>query len=238
MAAWFAGFTDLRAISLCVVDAVFTSDVIMNFANAVLLLQISATALLALRFFLERRIAIMQKDEDHVPILSANDETKPVMSAAENSQDGPWPLQERNTAESIGKADSQVGWLDSSRKLGEGDSIRVSLANPRPLVVSPGTYDVKLSSFADDVISPASPQRARPRRSRAQGHYRASSEVVPLRGFDGDVGNRESRGTEVGQVVSGTPQLQAYEKFTWKSETGIMSDEEFMDRIGMRRSRS
>lgn len=51
------GFSTLRAISLCVVDAVLTSTSVAGLVSFVLMVQISATALVGIRAWLEQHIA-------------------------------------------------------------------------------------------------------------------------------------------------------------------------------------
>jgi hypothetical protein len=51
------GFSTLRAISLCVVDAILTSTAVAGIVSFVLMIQISATALVGIRAWLEQHIA-------------------------------------------------------------------------------------------------------------------------------------------------------------------------------------
>jgi hypothetical protein len=51
------GFSTLRAISLCVADAVLTSTSVAGLVSLVLMIQISATALVGIRAWLEQHIA-------------------------------------------------------------------------------------------------------------------------------------------------------------------------------------
>ncbi|CAN9418360.1 unnamed protein product [Alternaria alternata] len=51
------GFSTLRAISLCIVDAVLTSTSVAGLVSFVLMIQISATALVGIRAWLEQHIA-------------------------------------------------------------------------------------------------------------------------------------------------------------------------------------
>lgn len=55
--AFIQGFATLRAISLCIVDAVLTSPAIAGVVSFVLMVQISATALVGIRAWLEQHIA-------------------------------------------------------------------------------------------------------------------------------------------------------------------------------------
>lgn len=55
--AFIQGFSTLRSISLCAVDAVLTSPVIAGLMSVVLMIQISATALVGVRAWLEQHIA-------------------------------------------------------------------------------------------------------------------------------------------------------------------------------------
>ncbi|KAI4694137.1 uncharacterized protein J4E84_002718 [Alternaria hordeiaustralica] len=55
--AFLQGFATLRAISLCVADAVLTSASVSGLVSIVLMIQISATALVGIRAWLEQHIA-------------------------------------------------------------------------------------------------------------------------------------------------------------------------------------
>lgn len=55
--AFLQGFSTLRSISLCIVDAVLTSLAIAGLMSFVLMIQISATALAGIRAWLEQHIA-------------------------------------------------------------------------------------------------------------------------------------------------------------------------------------
>ena len=55
--AFLQGFATLRAISLCVADAVLTSASVAGLVSLILMIQISATALVGIRAWLEQHIA-------------------------------------------------------------------------------------------------------------------------------------------------------------------------------------
>jgi hypothetical protein len=55
--AFLQGFSTLRAISLCVADAVLTSTIVAGLVSFALMIQISATALVGIRAWLEQYIA-------------------------------------------------------------------------------------------------------------------------------------------------------------------------------------
>jgi hypothetical protein len=68
--SWIQGFSDLRDISLCIVDAILTAPMLVGLMNLVLFMQIGATGLLIMRLILERRIA-KNSDSERRDVASA-----------------------------------------------------------------------------------------------------------------------------------------------------------------------
>ncbi|KAF2639454.1 hypothetical protein P280DRAFT_518874 [Massarina eburnea CBS 473.64] len=180
MFSWIQGFTVLRSISLCVVDAVLTAPVLVGLMNAVLFVQISSTAIFIIRQYFENRIAKREAEiaKNGNVSYTENDNEKgmirvntmktfgfdeksisPSPPPSFYSQDRPG-LQERNTAELLGHADSKIGWPVNARNLGEDDALPETHAQntysqgPNPFIddqmVSPSVYDSKIGGFGDD----------------------------------------------------------------------------------------
>ncbi|KAF2676878.1 hypothetical protein K458DRAFT_436943 [Lentithecium fluviatile CBS 122367] len=210
MFAWIQGWNDLRSISLCVVDAVLTANAVVGLTNLLLLLQISATAIFGLRHYLETRIAKMEKLEEKEPgapgtVVDYGAEKLPGVHTNVKRSDTmktfgfdnrPSPLPAtRQTAELLGREDSQIGWPSQVRKFGEEDTLPVRDTSPNPFqttmaqpiaLVSPRVYNPKLGGFEDDQ-SPMFPPTKTEGQAREQvdergdsfGDFRPSSEVDP-----------------------------------------------------------
>ncbi|ORX88624.1 hypothetical protein BCR34DRAFT_609341 [Clohesyomyces aquaticus] len=55
--AWVLGFTELRSISLCILDAVLTAPLVVGFVSIVVFVQITAIGFVSIRMWLEQRVA-------------------------------------------------------------------------------------------------------------------------------------------------------------------------------------
>ncbi|KAH7128592.1 hypothetical protein B0J11DRAFT_578782 [Dendryphion nanum] len=133
--AWTTGFSELRSISLCVVDAILTAPTIVGALTLLLFLQIAANALVGLRGWIEQRIAKQER------LLSSGDEAGDMKRsntmatfgfdpAARNFSPAPSDasstrpvLAQRTTTELLGREDSTIGWPRDVRKVGEEDSV-------------------------------------------------------------------------------------------------------------------
>ncbi|KAF9729295.1 hypothetical protein PMIN04_009289 [Paraphaeosphaeria minitans] len=136
------GFSDLRAISLCIVDAILTPPMLVGILNLVLFAQIGATGLLIARFILERRIALNGGGNVYVnekaPKRSNTMQTFGFDSAPASNLTRP-PLAERRTADLLGKEDPGIGRPFETRRLGSS----------RDLDVHPGDRLPSPNPFAD-----------------------------------------------------------------------------------------
>lgn len=163
---WSEGWDDLRSITLCVVDAVLTSQLMVNVTTASMFLQFSATAILGLRHYLEVRIAKLeaagQKTEkfgDDFGDTKVKVRAVPVKRTSTMKTFGfegeapPLPPNAAKnearttvrTASLQGREDSQIGWPSQVRRFGEADTLPVP---ERPGVSNP---------FRDTVESPIVP---------------------------------------------------------------------------------
>jgi hypothetical protein len=131
MISWIQGFSDLRAISLCIVDAILTAPILVGIMNLVLFMQIGATGLLIARFILERRIAINGGGRGDAEKSVKRSDTMQTFGfdTAPPASDRP-PLVERRTVDLLGKEDTQIGWPLDARKLGDQDSLLRNSAQP------------------------------------------------------------------------------------------------------------
>lgn len=204
MISWIQGFSDLRSISLCVVDAILTAPAVVGLVNFVLFLQVSSMALLGLRAYFEQRIVKKEQELEKGDVtvvveekrdLKRNDTIKTFgfdLSFNTDSPERP-PLTERKTVDLLGREDSKIGWPSNVRKFGEEDAIpgRRSISvgsnpfidpNDKP-ITSPRIYNPKLGGFEDD-RSPALPNFPRPPSTNYGGadrdmEFRPSSEIDP-----------------------------------------------------------
>ncbi|KAF1965396.1 hypothetical protein BU23DRAFT_561137 [Bimuria novae-zelandiae CBS 107.79] len=176
MISFTQGFSDLRAISLCVVDAILTAPTIVGLLNLVLFISIATNGLLIARFILERRLAQSSRAE-HGDVVLTEKAGRPNMNRSATMKtfgfdSTPVPaiprrptLAERRTADLLGRADSQIGFPTDARKFGEQDpqdphpGIRIlsnPFVHPEEQLVSPRVYNAKLGGFEDE-CSPAFP---------------------------------------------------------------------------------
>ena len=195
---WIEGWSDLRSISLCVVDAVLTANTMVKATNLLVFLQVSAMAIFGLRQYLEMRIAKLEAKaakEGDSEVHYAGEKGAGVRGAKrtdtmktfgfDNTPTPPLPT--RQTTEFLGREDSQIGWPSQVRRIGEGDPPLPHASPPRPFEnktlfpSDPRTYNPKLGGFEED-LSPMFPppptmpvQLASRRPSSAYEHYRASS---------------------------------------------------------------
>jgi hypothetical protein len=162
--AWAAGFSELRAISLCIVDAVLTAPTVVGGLTAVLFVQVGAMSIVGLRGWLEQRIAKKEKEESEGGLeameLGASKKkgkksdtmktfgfaTHPstevqIKEIAQRPQ-----LQERNTGQLLGREDSKIGFPTNVRKIGEGDESRgVDYLDDNPFIdpTNPAAYQTE-----------------------------------------------------------------------------------------------
>jgi hypothetical protein len=182
MISWIQGFLDLRAISLCIVDAILTAPILVGIMNLVLFMQIGATGLLIARFILERRIAINGGGRGDAEKGAKRSDTMQTFGFDTAPPSNRPPLVERRTADLLGKEDTQIGWPLDARKLGDQDSLLGNSAPPassNPFVEpreQPGGPEGERRSL----FPPLRPSKVTP------NYHRPSSEHVPQHSFIGD----------------------------------------------------
>jgi hypothetical protein len=125
-----SGFGTLRSISLCVVDAVLSSDTVFGMTGALLMAQLGTTGLVAFRSWLEQHIAkrkaagidnvvVIEKGEttfkNPVSIFTTERKRKPAFLHTKNSS---LSTSRPVTEELIGSADSKIGVPFNVRKEG------------------------------------------------------------------------------------------------------------------------
>ncbi|KAJ4288941.1 hypothetical protein N0V90_011282 [Kalmusia sp. IMI 367209] len=230
MISWIQGFSDLRSISLCVVDAVLTAPTVVGVLNLILFMQIGATSLLIARFILERRIAKNGAGE-HGDVVyfekgGKNDHkrTDTIKTFGFDSSPASEPIPARRTADLLGKEDSRIGWPVDARKFGEEDPIAATVRdtstspnpfmNPAEQLVSPRVYNAKLGGFEDE-RSPAfpvlPPTNAINNPPAAQDQFRPSSELDPQSRY---VSYATPRVDEREMSGAPGPTLRRYESFS------------------------
>jgi hypothetical protein len=203
MVCWIEGWNDLRSISLCVVDAVLSSSIMVKLTNLLVFLQIGAMAIFGLRHYLEVRIAKMEATKakggdiitDYVnekiaackAQAKAHKRTDTIKTWGFDAAPPSLPSENvRRTAELLGREDSQIGWPSEVRRFGEEDpaSPRAPAQNGLPhstLFPSDArTYNPKLGGFEDDRSPRFPPPPEQPvglasQPPSAYGDYRSSS---------------------------------------------------------------
>lgn len=128
------GFSTLRSISLCVVDAVLTSNSVAGLMGLLLMVQITAAGMVGIRTWLEQHIAKREKaGVQRMTIVEAGAKTRKDSTATFGfggtrsnalpplNLDRP-PLVQRNTAELEGLADEKISTPFNIRREGATDS--------------------------------------------------------------------------------------------------------------------
>ncbi|KAH8698049.1 hypothetical protein GQ44DRAFT_779310 [Phaeosphaeriaceae sp. PMI808] len=180
--SWVEGWNDFRSISLCIIDAVLTARIMVGLTNVLVFLQISVIGILALRQYLEIRIAKLEAQgakagveiekgtrnigPDTIKIFGFDTTPLPLRSS-------PDQFQIRNAARvaSIhGYEDPKIGWPSQARRLGEADTLPLParsisrdsvISSLAPSTPSPRIYNPKLGGFEDDrsfIIAPPPPR--------------------------------------------------------------------------------
>ncbi|KAF2998804.1 hypothetical protein E8E13_001143 [Curvularia kusanoi] len=150
------GFSTLRSISLCVVDAVLTSNAVVGLMGLLLMVQITAAGMVAIRTWLEQHIAKREKaGVQRTTILEAGNRTRKDSIATfgfgRTRSNAPAPLnldrpalQQRATGELKGFADEKISTPFNVRKAGAEDT--AAFNNPRQLNRQPSP-DVQENPF-------------------------------------------------------------------------------------------
>lgn len=116
---WVLGFTELRSISLCIVDAILTAPLTVAFVVAVLFLQVGAISLVGLRWWLERRLAhssssmAESKDNPEAGLKRASIRTFGFERSSRSVSI------HRDTQQLTGREDSKIGWPSNVRRVGD-----------------------------------------------------------------------------------------------------------------------
>jgi hypothetical protein len=128
------GFSTLRSISLCVVDAVLTSNTVAGLMGLLLMVQITAAGMVGIRTWLEQHIAKREKaGVQRINIVEAGPMTRKDSIATfgfgGTRSNAPPPLDlerpplvQRNTEELKGFADEKISTPFNVRKEGAEDS--------------------------------------------------------------------------------------------------------------------
>jgi hypothetical protein len=163
MLSWIEGWGDLRSISLCVVDAVLTSNMMVKVTNLLFFLQISAMAIFGLRHYLEVRIAKMEIKEGGGVVNYANEKgaavrvlarTDTIKTFGFDTPSPPLPTEGfSKTTELKGSDEYQNGWPSGAREFGGDDKIVPQGPLTKPFKnyslfpFDPRSYNPKLSAF-------------------------------------------------------------------------------------------
>lgn len=148
------GFSALRSISLCIVDAVLTSNSVAGLMGLLLMVQITATGMVGIRTWLEQHIAKREKaGVQRTTIVEAGEKMRKDSIATfgfgGTRSNAPPPLNlQRNTEELKGFADEKISTPFNVRK--EGATESTDFDNPRSLTLQPSS-DLRDNPF----LSPA-----------------------------------------------------------------------------------
>ncbi|KAJ4983546.1 hypothetical protein SVAN01_10962 [Stagonosporopsis vannaccii] len=141
------GFSALRSISLCLVDAILTSNAVAGLMGLLLMVQITATGMVGIRTWLEQHIAKREKAGiQPTTIIEAGGKVRKDSIATfgfggtRSNAPAPLDLQrpslvQRNTEELKGFADEKISTPFNVRK--EGATESTDFDNPRSLTRQP-----------------------------------------------------------------------------------------------------
>lgn len=141
------GFSALRSISLCIVDAVLTSNSVAGLMGLLLMVQITAAGLVGIRTWLEQHIAKRERAGiQRVNVIEAGGKTRKdsitTFGFGGTRANVPPPLDlerpapvQRNTEELKGFADEKISTPFNVRK--EGATESTDFSNPRQLSRQP-----------------------------------------------------------------------------------------------------
>ena len=150
------GFATLRSISLCLVDAILTSDTAVVLTSILLMLQIFAAGMVALRTWLEQHIAKREKaGAQRITVVEAGKDTRrgsiatfgfgPLRSNAPAPLDLDFkrpPFETRTTNQLTGAVDEKISTPFNVRKAGADNATGLSF--PRQLARQPSTESAEL----------------------------------------------------------------------------------------------
>lgn len=198
--AWAAGFSELRAISLCIVDAVLTAPTVVGGLTAVLFVQVGAMSIVGLRGWLEQRIAKKEKEASEggsgAMELGASEKkgkksdtmktfgfaTHPGTEVQINEIAQRPQLRERNTGQLLGREDSKIGLPTNVRKIGELDESRgVDYLDDNPFIdpTNPEAYPTqKRRTYNDKTGGYETAPNSRSGDSGRNTAYRPSSDII------------------------------------------------------------
>lgn len=198
--AWATGFSELRSISLCIVDAILTAPAVVGGVTAVLFLQIGSMSIVGLRGWLEQRIAKKEKEAsegigavEFRTDLKKSDTMKTFgfgsdPSKADNETQRP-ELRARNTGQLMGREDSTIGLPTNVRKIGDEEEMSAGVKyvadNPfvdpkekfqlqNQLQNQKRTYNEKLGGYETDEENKNNHDNTR----SPSTAYRPSSEII------------------------------------------------------------
>lgn len=195
--SWVTGFSELRAISLCIVDAILTAPTIVGGLTGILFLQIGAMSIVGLRGWLEQRIAKKEKEASEGGLgaikLEANKkegkksdtmktfgfDAHPGTEIHINEIPQRPELRERNTSQLLGREDSKIGFPTNFRRIGEGDGSTEVDYPDRNLFIDPTPYDSQNQRTYNHKIGgyETSPD-SKVRHSEMITAYRPSSDII------------------------------------------------------------
>ncbi|KAF2732936.1 hypothetical protein EJ04DRAFT_578009 [Polyplosphaeria fusca] len=150
------GLSLLRSISLCTTDALLPAPLLAVVLLLITCTQIGATSLVALRLWIEHRIA--RNKATHTPSLAdkkgSSRRTDTIATFGFDTAPPAGAMAARNTKELFGREDSRIGWPSEVRKVGEEDGgrdgDRDGLAEGE-MVRGSRRYDEKIGGFVDVV---------------------------------------------------------------------------------------
>lgn len=174
------GFSTLRTISLCVVDAVLTSNSVAGLMGLLLMVQITAAGMVGIRVWLEQHIAKREKaGVQRMTVVEAGSKTRKgsitTFGFGDTRSKAPPPLDldrpslvQRNTEELKGFADEKISTPFNVRK--EGATNSTAFERPRQMSRQPST-GLRENPFLSPAEQKDLEERVYPKTAEYQSKY-------------------------------------------------------------------
>lgn len=207
--AFINGFSTLRSISLCVVDAVLTSNSVAGLMGVLLMVQITAAGMVGIRTWLEQHIAKREKaGVQRINIVEAGAKTRrdsiATFGFGATRSTAPPPLDldrpslvQRNTEELKGFSDEKISTPFNVRK--EGVTGSTAFEGPRQISRQPST-DLRENPFLSPAEQRDLDERVYPKTAEYQYKYKSAVDDATDY-YSVPVGYRPQRA----EIISGRP---------------------------------
>lgn len=158
--AWVLGFTELRSISLCIVDATLTAPLVVGFVSIVVFVQTTAIGFVSIRIWLEQRVArspspLSKADLNPETGLMRNEAISTAGSRRYTStRSNDPPRLTRGTQELTGREDSKIGWPSNSQRVGDETESDLGRRTSNPFKDAREVSPISTTRLYDEKVEP------------------------------------------------------------------------------------